>query len=216
MNPTDSAPQGAPEPKAPAPEAAQAEQPEKTTPQAINPLLLEELRSELNGARAELAAAHKEREQQGKRLDEIARAYSGLLADQKEFRQRLEREKERVLLGERGKVALGLLELGDELERALSAARQDEGPLAQGVRLIREGLLKRLSAMGIERMELVGKPYDPELAEAVDLVPVADKAQDDTVVAEAVPGYRLGERVLRPARVRVARYMAPPAQPAQA
>jgi molecular chaperone GrpE len=169
----------------------------------------EELRAELARALGELDQARKEREQQDRRLDEIARAYSGLLNDQKEFRQRLEREKDRVLESERGKVALALLELGDELERALAASSGDEGPLAKGVGLIREGLLKRLSAMGIERLNVVGQPFDPTQAEAVDLVPVTDPNQDDVVIAEATPGYRLGERVLRAARVRVARYSAP-------
>jgi len=146
-----------------------------------------------------------------KRFDEIARAYSSLVNDQKDFRARLEREKERVLEVSRGDIALHLLELGDELDRALGAAASDEGPLVQGVRLIREGLTKRLSKMGIERLDLLDRPFDPLVAEAIDLVPVTDEARDDTVVEEVLPGYRLGERLLRPARVRVARLLRPAA-----
>jgi hypothetical protein len=48
--------------------------------------------------------------------------------------------------------------------------------------------------------------FDPRLAEAVDLVPVSDASQDDLVVQEVRAGYRIGERVLRPARVRVGRF----------
>lgn len=164
--------------------------------------------TELETARAELESSRREMQSTAARLDEIARAYASMVNDQQEFRGRLEREKQRVLEAEQGKVALALLEVGDELDRALTAAGSDGGPLAQGVRLINEGLRKRLTAMGIERLALVGQPFDPNLAEAVDLVPVADPALNDTVVAEALPGYRLGARVLRPARVRVARLVA--------
>lgn len=164
---------------------------------------------ELEGLREELERTREELHETGGRLDEIARAYAALVNEQKEARARLEREQQRVLEAEKGRVALQLLELGDELDRALAAAAEDEGPLAQGVRMIHEGLRKRLSAMGIERLALVGMPFDPNLAEAVDLVPVGDESLDDTVVAEHVPGYRLGERVLRAAKVRVARYVRP-------
>ncbi|MGI5861442.1 MAG: nucleotide exchange factor GrpE [Myxococcales bacterium] len=167
----------------------------------------EAMRRELEQVRGEL------RESSAK-LEEIARAYASLINDQKDFRARLEREKERVLQSERGTIAQQLLEVSDEIDRALAAATSDEGPLAQGVRLIHEGLRKRLARLGIERLSLVGKPFDPNLAEAVDLVPVAEQRLNDTVTEEVLPGYRLGERILRAAKVRVARY-APdtPAQP---
>jgi molecular chaperone GrpE len=144
---------------------------------------------------------------------ELERAYSALVNDQKDFRSRLEREQQRRLEADRARLAIELFEVGDEIERALAAAAGDEGPLAQGVRLIREGLMKRLAGFGIERLELAGKPFDPNLAEAVDLVAVSDRDLDDRVVDEVIAGYRLGERVLRPARVRVARFVEP-AQPA--
>ncbi len=156
---------------------------------------------------AELEKSRADLDRTSARLDEIVRAYSAAVNEQRDFRARLEREKERVLEAERGKIAIVLLELGDELDRALAAGGV-QGPLGEGVRLIHEGLMRRLQAMGIERLSLVGRPFDANLAEAVDLVPVSDPSQDGTVVAEAVPGYKLGEKVLRPARVRVARFVA--------
>ena len=163
------------------------------------------LRRELEQVRGELHDS-------SVKLEELARAYASLINDQSDFRVRLEREKERVLETERGTIAQPLLEVSDELDRALAAAVSDEGPLAQGVRLIHEGLRKRLSRLGIERLSVVGKPFDPNLAEAVDLVPVDVQGLDGTVVEEALPGYRLGGRVLRAAKVRVARF-APAASP---
>lgn len=160
---------------------------------APRPDLLEETRREL--------------EEQRRKLDEMARAYSGVVNDQKDFRSRLQREKERVLETERGNVALALIETVDELDRALAAAAKDEGPLAQGVRLIRDGIMKRLTALGIERLSLTGKSYDPGVAEVIDLVPVTDEAQGDLVIDELAAAYKLGNRVLRPARVRVGRFV---------
>lgn len=150
-----------------------------------------------------------------KRIDELSRAYSALLNDQKDFRARLEREKERVLETERGKIAMHLLAVGDELERALDAAKAEKGPLAAGVRMIYEGLGKTYSQLGIERLSLVGAAYDANLAEVVDVVPVQDKESDGVVVSEVAPGFRVGEKVIRAARVRVGRLVPAAQQPGQ-
>jgi molecular chaperone GrpE len=146
-----------------------------------------------------------------KRYDEAVRAYQALSQDREEFKQRLTRERERMLDVERGKVAATLLEAIDDLDRSLAASEGDSSPLAQGVRLIREGLLAKVQSSGIERLEVVGKPFDPNTAEATDmeLTPVAE--DDHRVVSEVRAGYRLRDRIIRPARVRVARYV-PPAQ----
>jgi molecular chaperone GrpE len=146
-----------------------------------------------------------------RRVDELARAYQALSQDREEFKQRLTRERERMLDVERGKVAATLLEAIDELDRSLAASSSDTSPLAQGVRLIREGLLAKVQSSGIERIDVVGKPFDPNTAEATDMeiTPVAE--DDHKVVSEVRAGYRLRERIIRPARVRVAKYV-PPAQ----
>jgi molecular chaperone GrpE len=169
---------------------------------------------ELKKVRLDMDKLLAEVESRDKRIDELARAYSSLLNDQKDFRARLEREKDRVLESERGKIAMHLLSVGDEIERALEAAKDDKGPLVQGVKMIHEGLAKTLSQLGLVRLALVGTDYDPNLAEVVDLVPVLDKDSDGKVVAEVAPGYRVGEKVVRPARVRVAR-LVPASEPAQ-
>ncbi len=153
------------------------------------------------------AALQAELEATRAKLDEIARAYSGMLNDQKDFRARLERENERRFEAERGKIALHIVQVGDELERALAASQDDQGPLARGVRLIGENLAKTLNGMGLERLVVVGQPFDPNLAEAVDLVPVQDPASDGHVVAEVAPGFRLAGKVLRAAKVRVGKHV---------
>lgn len=169
----------------------------------------ESVHEDLERVRAEMAKLAADVESRDKRIDELARAYSTLLNDQKDFRARLEREKDRVLESERGKIAQHLLHIGDEIERALAAAKDEKGPLAQGVKLIHEGLLKSLGALGLERLSLVGTAFDPNLAEAIDLVPTPDAEADGRVVAEVAAGWKIGEKVVRPARVRVARHVAP-------
>lgn len=146
---------------------------------------------------------------QAARLDELTRAYAALVEDNKAFRQRLERERERVLEAERAGVAQTLLEATDDLERALAAAGEDvQGDLrnlVEGVRLSLGVLHRRVAELGAQRIQVVGRPFDPHVAEAVDTVPIADAALDGVVMQEIRPGYRIGERVLRPARVRVGR-----------
>jgi molecular chaperone GrpE len=143
--------------------------------------------------------------QQEARIDELTRAYAALVEEGKAARARMEREKARVLEAERAQVAQALLESADELERALAAASDASGPLVDGVRLSLAALQKRVAELGAVRIPVLGERFDPRLAEAVDLVPVADASQDERVVQEVRAGYRIGERVLRPARVRVGR-----------
>jgi molecular chaperone GrpE len=150
--------------------------------------------------------------EQQARIEELARAYAALLEDNRSFRARLEREKERVLESERGQLAQALLDAADDLERAQSAvsgAGEAQGDalrtLADGVRLSLTGLHKRIAGLGAERIPVLGERFDPRVAEAVDTIPISDESQDDVVLQEVRAGWRIGERILRPARVRVGR-----------
>ncbi len=158
---------------------------------------------------AESVQLRQELEAARKRVDELARAFQALSNDREEFKQRLARERERMLEVEKGHVALVLLEVLDELDLSLEASNKDDSPLARGVRLIRDGILSRVQAMGIERFDLAGQIFDPNLAEAADVEITTVPADDQKVVSVIRAGYRLKERVIRPARVRVAKYVAP-------
>jgi molecular chaperone GrpE len=148
---------------------------------------------------------------QEKRIDELLRAYAALVEDNKAFRQRQEREKARVIEAERAGIAQALLEAADDLERALAAVDASQvragamRDLVEGVRLSLAALHARIAALGAERIQVAGAAFDPRVAEAVDTVVVSDAAQDGCVVQEVRSGYRIGERILRPARVRVGR-----------
>lgn len=155
---------------------------------------------------AELAAARK-------RIDDLARAYQEGERDREAFKQRVQRERERLMEVERGQIALSLIEAVDELERCLSvpdgSTDPQAGSLYEGVRLIRDGLVKKLEGLGIERVALVGQTFDPQLAEAVDMEVTPDPSADQRILADVRAAYRAKGRVIRPGRVKVARYLKP-------
>lgn len=157
----------------------------------------------------ELASLREKVEAQARRIDELARAYADAINEREAFRRRIEREAERQLETARGDVAVILLDAAEDLRRAVESQTDDAKALAEGVRLIAENFLRQLGQMGLERIDTEGKAFDPLVHEAVDLVPVDDPARDGTIVDEARAGWKFGERVLRAARVRVARYVPP-------
>lgn len=125
-------------------------------------------------------------------------------ADFENYRKRV--AKEAVLAQDRGvaKLARELLPALDNLDRALEAAATDD-PLLEGVRLVRSELSAALARVGVESFSPVSEPFDPTVHEAMSTVPQPDGgAASGTVVEVYQPGYRLGEQVIRPARVVVA------------
>jgi molecular chaperone GrpE len=125
--------------------------------------------------------------------------------DYEEARVRARREVVREV--ERGKRAMlgELLEVLDNLDRALDAATtaQSVDALLEGVRLVRSQFLGRLQGFGITTIEALNEPFDPAVHEAVTTVPVASPDDEDRVIGVVRPGYRLGDDVLRPALVAV-------------
>jgi len=154
-------------------------------------------------------ALRRELEASRKRVDDLARAFQALNNDREEFKQRLSREQERMLEVEKGNIAQVLLEVVDELDLSLQAAGDDNSPLQHGVQLIRDGILRKLQALGIERVDPLGQRFDPNLVEAADVEITTDPANDQKVVGVMRAGYRMKDRVIRPARARVARYVEP-------
>ncbi len=102
--------------------------------------------------------------------------------------------------------ARDLLVVLDNFERTLAslADRPADDPLAQGVRLVHEQLVKVLRSHGVEPIEAVGHPFDPHLHEAL-LHEASETTPEGHVVTEMVRGYRMGDRVLRATVVSVAR-----------
>lgn len=135
------------------------------------------------------------------RLTEYAAAYQRFKDEQEKALARLERDQDKKVRETLARTFAGILEALDNLERALEHA--EDGPVVEGVRLVHRQLLDVLSREGLERLDVVGKPFDPEHSEAVMVTPVEDPEQHNVVLEEMRPGYRFRDIVLRPAQVRV-------------
>lgn len=125
-------------------------------------------------------------------------------ADFENYRKRVARES--ALAQERGvaKLAKELLPAIDNLDRALGAAANDD-PLLDGVRLVRSELAAALARVGVESFSPLGETFDPSVHEAMASVdPPGPGTASGTIVEVYQDGYRLGETIIRPARVVVA------------
>jgi len=130
-------------------------------------------------------------------------------------RARMRKELAKDAERNRRDVLVSLLEVVDNLDRAIDAAKKtlrpgsgqagsDSGdPLLQGVEMVRQQFLAKLEGFGVKRIEALGVDFDPTLHEAVTTVPADDDSGDGRVVGVIAPGYRIGDEILRPALVAV-------------
>jgi molecular chaperone GrpE len=145
---------------------------------------------------AELAALRRER-------DDYLDALQRLKAEFDNFRKRTAREHESMSARANEALLKELLPILDDLERALEAAEQhEEAKLEDGVRLVHRALADVARKHGLEEIETNGA-FDPHVHEAL-LAQPAEDAEPGSVLQVLQKGYRLGDRVLRPARVVVA------------
>jgi molecular chaperone GrpE len=123
-----------------------------------------------------------------------------------ETRQRLNRAADERARREKADFIGALLPVADNLQRAVEAGEAGSSleAVLNGVRGTLSSFESALVAAGVEPLEAIGQPFNPELHEAVDTVEV-EPERDGTVTAEYSRGYRMGERLLRPARVQVGR-----------
>jgi molecular chaperone GrpE len=124
------------------------------------------------------------------------------LADFQNYKRRTDLEKAEAYQNAVGTVIKRYLPILDDLERAL-AGRPDDLPWVNGIELIYRKLQTILENEGLKRIEAEGQPFDPNFHEAISQEP-AEGMEPGTVIAVTQQGYMLGERVIRPASVRVA------------
>lgn len=131
-------------------------------------------------------------------------------ADFENYRKRVERERTETYNRVVADVATKLLPVSDNLKRALDseasveAAESDEfRHFLSGVDLIWKQLNGVLEALGVKPIVAVGEPFDPHIHEAV-VTEATDEFEPDTVIQEILAGYRLGDKLIRPALVKVA------------
>jgi molecular chaperone GrpE len=137
-------------------------------------------------------------------LDRMEDRYKRALADLDNYRKRSAREVERRVAESKAASLREWLEAVDSVERALAMQSDPENPVALGLRAVLEQMEAVLERQGVERIGAVGERFDPERHEAVG-VQTTDEVADRTVIAVTRSGYKLGERMLRPAQVIVSR-----------
>lgn len=121
-------------------------------------------------------------------------------AEVENFKRRIQRDKAEALRYALEPLVRDLLPVVDNLERALAHA--ETAAVVDGVKMVHKGLLDALARGGVERVDSVGQPFDPNLHEAIAQVDSAE-CEPGAVVAQFQPGYRLHDRLVRPAMVTV-------------
>ena len=157
------------------------------------PTYVEDLERRLADQTAQLQAALTERRRVADEFDAV--------------RQRMRRDTAREVDRARRAILAELLDVVDNLDRAIAAARGTSGAgtsaesLVTGVELVRDQFLAKLAAFGVTRFASQGQPFDAARHEAVSMMPVENPAQDETVVSVVTEGYTIGDELLRAARV---------------
>ena len=151
------------------------------------------------------ASASAQAQDLASQLEEANGRYLRLAADFENFKKRVRQEQAETMRYAAAALAERLLPVLDDAERAMAHVPEgvEEGWL-RGLQMTVRKLEEILGSVGVERIEAEGKPFDPNLHEAIGSEESED-TDEDTVTAELRPGYRMHDRVLRPALVRVSR-----------
>lgn len=138
------------------------------------------------------------------KVEELKNDAARTRADFYNYRTRIERDraKDRVLAAEGACDAL--LPVLDNLDRTLEAVEDKASPLFKGVAMVQKQFLAAMKGLGLEEIDTSGK-FDPKTHEAVMTVDVEDESEDGNIIGVMTKGYKLGEKLLRAAMVKVAR-----------
>ncbi len=150
---------------------------------------------------ARTVAAEKQVQEVQARFDQLRQQ---LQRETDETRQRLNRSADERAAGEKARFISSLLPALDDLNRAIEAENAPREAILEGIRSIATSIQSALTNAGVEPISSVGEQFDPELHEAVD-TEETDREMDGKVIAEYSRGFRMGDRLLRPARVKVGR-----------
>jgi len=159
------------------------------------PSKVEQLSAEIGSLKKKLAEAES-------KTSEYRDSWLRSQAEFQNYKKRLERDNELTYISMKGDIIKKVLPALDDLERALQNRPTDD-PWAAGIELIARKLQNMLDSEGVKKIEALGVEFDPNFHEAISHEP-ADGAKSGHVIGVVQNGYMLGERVIRPALVRVA------------
>ncbi len=151
-------------------------------------------KAQVTDLEAKLAAANEE-------IAEIRDQYQRMLAEYANYKRRTEQEKEQIGAFTKAELLTSLLVSVDNMEKAIAAPAGED--YKTGVDLVLRQFMEALHKLGLTEIEAENAPFDPNVHNAV-MREDADGVEPDTVTAVFQKGYKIGDRVLRPAMVKVA------------
>jgi molecular chaperone GrpE len=154
----------------------------------------------------EIQALRKSLEEEKNKAEQYLTSLKYLKAEFENYQKRTTKDMDELIKRGSERLARKLLNVVDDFETTIKASKAvgDSSKLLSGVEMILREFMKILRSEGIEKIDAVGKKFDPELHEAM-MIAKTDKCPQDTVVEELRPGYMFDGRVLRPSMVSVAR-----------
>ena len=137
--------------------------------------------------------------------EDIFNQFQRLQADFANYKKRVEKEKGEIYLYANEKIALDLLNIMDNLERAVQCQTDadKDNSLLEGINLVYKQLVDTLGKHGVEEIEALGKPFDMNLHYAV--MQEETDGESNTVIDVLQKGYKIKDRILRPAMVKVSK-----------
>ena len=174
---------------------------EKTTPETaevVETPAAEEKKSKKGGKTAELEKKLAAKEEE---IASLTDQYQRMLAEYANYKRRTEQEKMQIGLYTKAELLTELLTSVDNMEKAIAAPAGED--YKTGVDMVLRQFMDALAKMGLEAVGVEGEPFDPNVHNAV-MREDADGVEEETVTAVFQKGYKLGDKVLRPAMVKVA------------
>ncbi|MFN8009268.1 MAG: nucleotide exchange factor GrpE [Terriglobia bacterium] len=153
-----------------------------------------------------------------KKIEEVKTSYREFkqesTAEIQKARERLQNEFNRRTIQNKSELVSPFLNILENFDRALAAAgeRHSFESLLEGVQLIRGQFISALAEHDVVELDLEGQIFNPELAEAVGVIEVKSEDMDHKILEVTSKGYRMGDMIIRPAKVKVGRLVVPASQ----
>jgi len=178
---------------------------EETLPYSFKPSFVEELEKKLSDSQ--------------KKIEEVLSSYKEVkqesAAEIQKARERIQNEFNRRTAKTKSDLASKFIDILENFERALAIASQKHSfdSLLEGVQLIRNQFIAALAEHDVTELNVEGQPFNPELAEAVGVIDVESPEHDQMILEVVNKGYRMGDLLIRPAKVKIGRATVPADEP---
>lgn len=158
-----------------------------------------------NAEMSEIDALAKQLAEEKEKVEKEKKEYLFLMAEFDNFRKRTIKEKSDIIRNAAESAMKGILPIVDDFERGIEANKSSDDPQAirEGMELIYNKLVKYLEQNGVKSIESNGTDFNPDLHEAIAMVPVQDETQKGKVIDTPTKGYTINDKVLRHAKVAV-------------